>query len=40
MKSQEQKQKEERIGNFKYELTDEEVDIKEKYTKKVLSKKS
>lgn len=39
MKSQEQKQKEERIGNFEYELTDEEVEIKEKYTKEVLAKK-
>lgn len=39
MKSQEQKQKEERIGNFKYTLTDEEVTLKDKYTKEVLAKK-
>ena len=40
MKSKEQKKKEERIGNFKCKLTDEEVEIKETYTIKVLSKKS
>lgn len=32
-------EKEERICNIKYELTDEEVSLKEKYTKEVLSKK-
>lgn len=38
MKSQ--KKKEERISDFKYELTDEEVELKTKYTKEVLSKKN
>lgn len=40
MKSQEQKKREEKIGNFKYKLTDEEVTLKDKYTKKVIDKKS
>lgn len=39
MKNQKQRRKVETIGNFKYDLTDEQVEIKEKYTKEVLSKK-
>lgn len=39
MKTQEQKRKEEIIGNLKFELTEEEISLKEKYTKEVISKK-